>query len=69
LLFVDVLLEVDDVSLMGGDEAGDIMDEPWAVWAMNEKRGGFVHGENEPQRTSFSRAGEGEMRAKSRRLP
>jgi hypothetical protein len=69
LFFVDVLLEVDDVSLMGRDEAGDIMDETWAVGAMNEKRGGFVHGEKEPQRTSFSRAWEGELQAKSRRFP
>mgnify|MGYP006915177490 CR=1 FL=1 len=43
LLLVDVLLEVDDVPLMGGDEAGDIMDEARTVRAVDEEGGGFGH--------------------------
>jgi hypothetical protein len=35
---------------MGGDEAGDIMDEPRAVRAVDEEGGGFVHGEREGRR-------------------
>jgi hypothetical protein len=41
-IFINVLLQIQDVPLVGRDEAGDIMHQAGLVWTVDEQGGGIV---------------------------
>ena len=40
---IDILVEVDDVALIDGDEVGDIGDDAWSVGAMQQNYSSSFH--------------------------